>query len=629
MPAGPNPLSTYIVGISQYAPPWGDRPTLATAATRFARVLDKSSAIKHHGVDVGGPSSYSIKESLRKWGDSPEGTVGLLLWTSHAKAHGGNKAALISGKGDGSLPILPSEVGLAMSTGQGITSWIAFIDCCYAERVSNELAASLDENQPYGSYSIVASSSALELSESGIFTAAVADLLDTVGIERNFWTRRERAIPWERFHPRLKEYLEEPPRRIETYRKERVTHDGLPFLPNPHYQPSSIAGSFDEAHFLPKANGVEAGQTGWYFTGRTEPMQTLIDWVANGRGLLPVIGSAGTGKSAILGRLITLSHRPYRDIATEAGVLQQSAAGTVPPTGCVDLAFHARERTTTNLLEVLADYFDLENVKAVADLHSALDRLDTFTLVIDALDEAVFGHSEMMLKSVLLPMSRRDCRIVVGSRTSIGRDAAAWQQLGPEVARPIDLDDQPSTFADIRAYADRRLRLLPASTYAECKQSYLDLVASAIAEHATDQGIGSFLVARVITATISRQTRLSVGVDGWKDKLPVGLHDAFEADLASYGVAHGHSIEQAVRDLLESIAWEEGRGIPRSLIPIFAHAVSGKEYDDDDVITLLNVAGGHISEIDIDGWAHYRIYHERLREHLREQTRKRLDDYAR
>lgn len=63
------------------------------------------------------------------------------------------------------------------------------------------------------------------------------------------------------------------------------------------------------AHFLPKAHGGETpftetlfGEQSWYFEGRKEESQRIVDWLDSDiKGLFVVTGRAGSGKSALLG----------------------------------------------------------------------------------------------------------------------------------------------------------------------------------------------------------------------------------------------------------------------------------------------------------------------------------------
>ena len=63
-------------------------------------------------------------------------------------------------------------------------------------------------------------------------------------------------------------------------------------------------------HFESKARGgEERGPEGWFFTGREEAIRHLAGWLLNGQDYTTRVltGDPGSGKSAVLGRLVTLS----------------------------------------------------------------------------------------------------------------------------------------------------------------------------------------------------------------------------------------------------------------------------------------------------------------------------------
>lgn len=65
-----------------------------------------------------------------------------------------------------------------------------------------------------------------------------------------------------------------------------------------------------EIHWAVKGRGVEvAAAAGWYFTGRTTALRDLTGWIsqpADDPRMRVVTGDPGSGKSAVLGRLVLL-----------------------------------------------------------------------------------------------------------------------------------------------------------------------------------------------------------------------------------------------------------------------------------------------------------------------------------
>src|SRR5262249_31328484 len=53
------------------------------------------------------------------------------------------------------------------------------------------------------------------------------------------------------------------------------------------------------------ARGIEVGEQGWFFTGRARLQDELIGWLTGSNfGLHIITGPAGSGKSAVIGRLV-------------------------------------------------------------------------------------------------------------------------------------------------------------------------------------------------------------------------------------------------------------------------------------------------------------------------------------
>ncbi|MGH9263293.1 MAG: hypothetical protein ACRD1D_01245 [Acidimicrobiales bacterium] len=479
---------------------------------------------------------------------------------------------------------------------------------------------------PDQSCALIASSDATTESEAGVFTTALAAVL-AEGPERGWWSTTERFLFVEDLIRRLDDRLSED---------EPAAGGAVPKLggrrlagrvfPNPRYRPQSLAVPLDEAHFLPKARGVEAGQLGWFFTGRTSVLRRIVSWLERpGRGLFVVTGPAGVGKSAVVGRVITLSVPEYRQRAAGAGVLAAAAPGTIPPEGLRVVVFHARHKRVDELLDHLGDALGAGPLRKVSELAEHLAQLPGPTLVaVDALDEAAQGHARRLVDEVVVPLSRLEgVKVLLGTRPGVCR----WSEVGTGEDQVVDLVHEPRTLEDIAAYSADRLLHLAGSGYAgrpELAREVGAVVASRALSDPLPDGrrVGSFLVARLLTKLLATRPAVTLDTD-WQHRLPSGFAEAFEADLAAYRDRLGAGAERTIRALLEGLAWDEGSGVPRRLLPAMTLAVTGQAYEDDDVAMLLREAAGHLLEAEVDGWAVYRLYHERLREHLRDTTRSR------
>jgi hypothetical protein len=513
--------------------------------------------------------------------------------------------------------------------GLGMRDWIVVLDCCYGftagRRIIDRLADVVGRS-PGSRAFVLTSADALDEADAGVFTGVLSDVLRR-GPEEGWWGYPDKFLDWQTVEDHLFDMVPGRP-------QPHTVGSTAQILPNPMYRPSGVAGgSYDESHFLPKAQGIEAGESGWYFTGRRDVLNSVLGWLhREGEGIAVVTGSAGTGKSAILGRLITLSVPAYLETAPEH-VLTDAP---IPDIGDIQIAFHAREKSVDDLLAFLAKGLGLDEYRDVSDLYEPLrlaaghrgDR--PYVIAIDALDEAMGTHGRRMVNELLLKVGNQPgVKVLIGSRPGV----VDWRSIGVSDENIYDLDLDPSTRDDIADYVARRLPRIAGSSYRDASPDDEDLerIAAAVANASTTAvsggpEIGSFLVARVISKTLAGSPPLDIGVPGWEEAMPEGLDAAFERDLTAYGERHGKATEQLIRGLLEALAWDEGQGIPRRHIPAVAQAVTGHIYSDDDITTLLRLAGGHITETEQVGWATYRLYHERFREYLRDVTIERLSN---
>ena len=98
-----------------------------------------------------------------------------------------------------------------------------------------------------------------------------------------------------------------------------------------------------QTHFIPKAQGEEglaSGSNIWYFTGRQRALTDICRWLQTPPPcpkLLVVTGRPGTGKSALVGRLLTLADPKYRGAILAAAQLPPE---TVPSVRAFDTAIH-------------------------------------------------------------------------------------------------------------------------------------------------------------------------------------------------------------------------------------------------------------------------------------------------
>jgi WD domain, G-beta repeat len=128
----------------------------------------------------------------------------------------------------------------------------------------------------------------------------------------------------------------------------------------------------------------------------------------------------------------------------------------------------------------------------------------------------------------------------------------------------------------------------------------------------------TFLIARLVARSfVTADEVVDVAAAGWEERLPATVGHAFDAYLERFG-----GDQQRVRDLLIPLAWAEGAGLPwEQLWASLACALAGTDrYNDDDIRWLQHAAAAYLVESREGGRSVYRLYHQALAEHLRDQT---------
>ncbi|MFG2295377.1 caspase family protein [Streptomyces sp. NPDC048603] len=382
-----------------------------------------------------------------------------------------------------------------------------------------------------------------------------------------------------------------------------------PFFPNREHRPGLPEHPVDvesarewTAHFDPCGRGVEyASEKGDHFTGRRQALATLTGWLREPRHdarARVVTGDPGSGKSAVLGRLLALT----REDRPEA------PAHLLPPVGCVTVAVHAHGTTLEQLTSRLATALAVDADSPPELLAALADGDQIRTVLIDALDEAGTGvggrEPQRIARELLRPLSALPhLRLIIGTRRSGIADLGRAVEI-------IDLDTDAYTGReDIEVYA---AGLLPEPVHRE-----------ALARAVAGRAGRSFLVARMtVRALVHGDLAVDVDRPGWEADLPSEVGQAFDAYLARYG-----DDEPKVRRLLRPLAYAEGTGLPwDSLWAPLVTALSGVPCTDDDVDWLLRNAGAYILEVPLnEGRSVFRLYHEALADHLRDPRRARED----
>ncbi|WP_105968433.1 caspase family protein [Streptomyces geranii] len=417
-----------------------------------------------------------------------------------------------------------------------------------------------------------------------------------------------------------------------------------PFFPSRIFIPGLPADGIDLAalarlrnrhagFFDPRSRGVEhAGEQGDYFTARTHALQELTAFlttpsVEHDRKARVVTGEPGSGKSALLGRVLTYCDPPHTQPATATRPVphsRSSAGDNLPQAISLPvIALHARRVPLEDLVADLAAALGLSADADRDNLLAALGaRTEPVAIVVDSLDEAGTAgdarESLRVARELLQPLSMLpSVRLVIGTRRPQIRALGRAVHL-------IDLD-QPAylTTGDIAAYAQA---LLEDAQDPHSRSPYQDQpdLAATVADGIARRAGSSFLVARMTArALVHGQIRIDTSLPGWRECLPSDAGEAFAAYLDRFGARR-----PKVERLLRPLAYAQGAGLPWSTLwaPL-AEALSGVPCSNDDLDWLHSNAGAYITETPSPDGSAYRLFHETMAEQLRRLGRE-ADDHT-
>jgi WD domain, G-beta repeat len=366
-------------------------------------------------------------------------------------------------------------------------------------------------------------------------------------------------------------------------------------------------------HFEPRGRGVLpfAGRRGWYFTGRHRVLQELAGWLAAASGSQPLVrvvtGGPGSGKSAVLGRLVLLADPTRREAAM--GNDPDLDPATLPREDSIALSVHARGRTPQQVVEAVAATVGAE-AATVEDLLEVLERRAVpVTVVVDAVDEAA-GAEE--LAGVLARLAQTGgVRLLIGVRRHLVDRLVSIDQA-------LDLDDPAYlVIDDVVAYV-RRCLLLDADPDASTPYRGQHELADRVAEAVAARAGGSFLVAQLVSlALVNAGQTVDVGEPGWRQRFPREVGEAMRAYLDGFGTDRSR-----VRDLLVPLAFAEGEGLTDAgLWAALASELGTDVYRPQDVGWLLRdtTAPDLLQRTERQGGAvAWRLFHQALAEYLRD-----------
>jgi|GEM_PF-2715031 len=401
---------------------------------------------------------------------------------------------------------------------------------------------------------------------------------------------------------------------------------GLPCLrlPNPLYKP--LDPDLMDAHLRSAARGGEPGEEGFFFSGRVAQLNRIVAWIQDGKpGAFVVTGPPGIGKSAILGRIVSLSnHKERTQLLAQESLLEHADPGE----GSVSAHVHALRFTAERLVAEIAAQLvrngllptGVGSLSNRSELQGAIQRSGKCpVIVVDGLNESG-SESWRMAEDVLRTLSEVSL-VLVGTRDLPPADGPLSLIKALGAKEVIDLGDagiQSEAEPDLRRYIEKRLSNVmdPATD--------LINVSKIILESIREQPTGSFLLARFITTQI-RKSPIDTSQPKWEEKLIQGIEGTIEDFVAKVPPLHrgGIEIPHAARELLAALAWAKGPGLPDDIWPVVATALSPTvtRYEKSDVSWLLPQVGQYIIEDGQGGRAVYRLLHQWLSDHFQPNSR--------
>ncbi|MFF7727827.1 trypsin-like peptidase domain-containing protein [Streptomyces sp. NPDC008001] len=375
-----------------------------------------------------------------------------------------------------------------------------------------------------------------------------------------------------------------------------------------------------DRHWKPRARGVSTeAERGFRFRGRTAALQEIIQWIEAEkppRQVLVITGAPGSGKSTVLGRVVTTADDQV------AATLPPHDTAVRAPLGAVSCAVHAKGKTALEVAKEIARAVPAPAPGQLVDLLPAL-RVSLqarpgrpFTLVVDALDEASTPHEARdIINHILVPLSETcadlPVHVVAGTRR---RDAAGDLLVAfGRRARTVDLDTPEfSAPTDLTAYALATLQLQgderPGNPYSDSAAGF------PVAERIAALAEGNFLVAGLVARAHGMHDEQAV--NSADVTFPVTVEASLRAYLRLLPDTAGLSSEH----LLTPLAYAESPGLTLALWRIALVALFGAAPTEAELFSfarssaanfLVETAGKEPCD------AVFRLFHQALSDSLR------------
>ncbi|MFF2363771.1 caspase family protein [Streptomyces sp. NPDC058122] len=652
--------------VSRYpkCPEW-DRPGLVSAREQVIELFTGQLGYRHESALGLDPTVQQLREHLRAFCTSVErreDDLVVVYLSGHGEVleDGSEHVLLMSDTDPADIPFtsLPTADLVRAIRGTRVRRLLLILDTCYSGQGGNELAAAALErlgsqwaqSPTAAGLVIVSSAQPHQQAKAGLFPG----LLSQAVASRATAGHAPAHLSVSAVVQQMNSHPDKPAYQHVSLSLLGLTGEPPDFLTNPRHDVRLTdvdlaiqdAAEFDAyarrrdteftTRLLVRAMGYHGdGVQGWWFCGRHQVLAELADWInqgdalhmdrnialaADGRDVVRVITAGpGSGKTAVLGLVaaLTLPERRRTVPIDPLGLHEEM----IPSEGSIDVVMYAQNLTNSEVLDGLAAAAGLKSTR-VGELLDKLERQNgdrgrPFTVLIDALDEA--ATPDTLCSQIIRPLiehSQGRIRLLLGTRPylldRLGISVRAQQKQVIDLDSPDYADQQALLAYTLRNLIQSR-RTSPYRTL-DGHRGHLLLrrVASAVADAAGT----SFLVARFAAYTLASAEAVADPHDpAWRAGLPRHAGQAMRDDLTN---RLGPDAQRAT-DLLRPLAYAEGQGLPwEDIWAPLASAISGRTYTDDDLLWLRNNAGSYVVEATENGRSAYRLYHQALTEHLRE-----------
>jgi hypothetical protein len=643
--------SIFSVGIDYRSSPHPVLPEATADAARVEAFFRECGFSAVPGCQkLASAPARDIVDAVERWADivrdNPRDGAVVLYLAGHGRLHNGRHYTLAASSPEaapysGTRAVSADDL-VERILNSGARRGLLLLDVCRAGFAAYDVQAALDraastQAGPSMDLAVLVSCLHHEKSYSGLFVEGLLGALREGSASGAWRDGDEFVTPFE-----LREELRD--RLQDEQCAEVAGRDGLKMVPNPRYRADAAdrtvelgellkhLNAADREHFLRKAASTDAGDIGWFFTGRRQASQQVVDWLGDRqKGVLAVTGAPGAGKSAFLGHLAVLGD-PDSQAACRALGLLDGEGPTRPPVGSFDAVIHLKNRRVDDAATDIGHQLGIDlsdSTSPARDLVTQIsDNHRQVTVLADALDEAERGEEELIARDVLRAIAGLPgCRVIVGTRRDRdGRHDATPDDPGPLVAalRPrggafevLDLSADQDTEADIASYVQDRL------AQAEVAKRWPTPARRREAAFEVARQAGRvFLYARFALRVLEGLDEEIVEHPGWRDQLPsdvghAGLHQVFAQDLQRF------ADPVLVSEVLTPLAFARGKGLPRRQIwPELATALSQSDraYNASDISRVIRDAGWYLTEATEDGQAVFRLYHQAIGDYLLEEV---------